>query len=116
MTSSADLLELGGGEAPGEGLAVEGAVADDLDDGFARQRVDDADADAVEAAGGGIGLALELPTRVERGHDDLERRLARVLGVGVDGDSAAVVGDCQAVAGLELDLDAGGEAGNGLVH
>ena len=34
----------------------------------------------------------------------------------VDRDAAAVVGDGQAVAGLERDLDAGGVAGDRLVH
>ena len=99
-----------------EGLAVELLVARDLDDGLGRQRVDDADPDAVEAARRRIGLALELSARVERGHDDFERRLARIFGVRVDGDAAAVVGDGQAVAGLERDLDAAGVAGDGLVH
>ena len=46
----ADFLERRGGEALGEGLAVELLVARDLDDRLGRQRVDDADADAVEAA------------------------------------------------------------------
>jgi len=41
---------------------------------------------------------------------------AGIFGVRVDGDAAAVVGDRQAVAGLERDLDAGGEAGDRLVH
>ena len=36
--------------------------------------------------------------------------------MGVDRDSAAVVGDGQAVAGLERDFDAGGMAGDRLVH
>ena len=70
----------------------------------------------MEAARGRIGLALELPARVERGHDHFERRLARIFGVRVDRDSAAVVGHRKAVAGLERDLDAGGETGHGLVH
>jgi hypothetical protein len=99
-----------------EGLAVEGAVAGHLDDRLGGEGVDDADADAVEAAGRAIRLALELPARVERGHDDLERRLAGVLRVRVDRDAAAVVGDGQAVAWLQRDLDAVGEAGDGLVH
>ena len=112
----ADLLELGGRGAPAERLAVELPVARDLDHRLGRQGVDDADADAVQAAGGRIGLALELPARVERGHDHFERRLAGIFGVGVDRDAAAVVGDGQAVAGVERDLDAAGVAGDRLVH
>src|SRR6185369_5962066 len=59
---------------------------------------------------------LELTARVEGGHDDLERGLAGISGVRVDRDTAAVVADGQPVAGLERDLDPGGEAGDRLVH
>ena len=112
----AGILELRGRQAAREGLAVELPVARDLDDGVARQRVDDADADAVQAAGGRVSRAFELSARMEHGHDDLERRLAGIFGVRVDGDAAAVVGDGQAVAGLEADLDARRMAGDRLVH
>ncbi len=112
----ADLLQLRCGEAAREGLAVELLVARDLDDGVGRKRIDDADADAVEAARGRVSLALELPARVERGHDDFERRLAGIFGVRVDRDAAAVVEHAQAIALLERDLDAGGEAGDRFVH
>src|SRR6185503_4831402 len=70
-----DGFELRGGDASAESLAVEDLVARDLDDRVARERIDDAHPDAVEAAGGRVGLAFELSARVERGHDDLERRL-----------------------------------------
>jgi len=53
---------------------------------------------------------------VERGHDHLERRLAREARVRVDRNAAAVVGDGQAIAGRELDLDPGGKAGDRFVH
>ena len=99
-----------------EGLAVELLVAGDLDDRLGRERVDHADADAVEAAGGAVRLALELTARVEGGHDDFERGLARVFRVRVDRDAAAVVEDGQAVARLQRDLDAAGVAGDRLVH
>ena len=112
----ADLFERGGRDALREALAVELLVAGDLDDGLGRERVDDADADAVQAAGGAVGLALELTARVEGGHDDLERGLARIFGVRVDRNAAAVVEDGQSVAGLERDLDAAGVAGDRLVH
>ncbi len=116
----ADGLQLRGREALREGLAVEDLVARDLDDGLGRQRVDDADADAVQAARGRIGLAVELPARVKRGHDDLERRLPGIFGVGVDRDAAAVVEHAQAPSSpgfaLERDLDPGGVAGDRLVH
>ena len=111
-----DFLELRGRDAPGEGLAIELLLARDLDNGFDRERVDDADADAVKAAGGRIGLALELPAGVEGGHDHFERRLAGIFGMGVNRDAAAVVGDGQTVAGLQRHLDAAGVAGDRLVH
>jgi hypothetical protein len=99
-----------------EGLAVEFLVAGDFDDGAGGERVDDADPDSVEAAGSRIGLALELAARMERGHDHLERRLAGIFGMRVDRDAAAVVGDGEAVAGLQRDLDARRVAGDRLVH
>src|SRR3546814_15744482 len=58
-------------------LAIELLAACHLDLGLDRQRVDDADADAVEAARGRIGLALALAARVEHGHDDFERQTGR---------------------------------------
>ena len=74
----------------------------------------------MEAAGRAVGFPLELSARVERGHDDFERGLARIFGVRVDRDAAAVVGDGQAPSttsrGLQDDLDAAGVAGDGLIH
>ena len=64
---------------PREGLAEQLLVARDLDDRLARQRVDHADADAVQAARGRIGLVRELAARMEHGQDHLERRLARIF-------------------------------------
>ena len=88
----------------------------DLDPDVVGEGVDDGDADAVEAAGGLVGLAGELAARVERAEDDLERGLAGELRVRVDGDAAAVVADGDGVVGVKLDLDAVGVAGDGFVH
>ena len=55
------------------------------------QRVDDAGADAVQAARGLVVALLELAAGVEHGEDDLERALLR-LRVLVHRDAAAVVG------------------------
>ena len=112
----AEFFERAERRAAREALAVELLVARHLDHRVGRQRVDDADPDAVQAARGGIGLALELAARMERGHDDLERRLAGKFGVRVDRDAAAIVGDGQAIAGVERDLDAGRMARDRLVH
>jgi hypothetical protein len=103
-------------QAAGEFLRVELAVPRDLDPHVVGERVDDRDADAVEAAGGLVGLARELAARVERAEDDLERGLAGELRVRVHRDAAAVVADGDGVVGVKLDLDAGGVARHRLVH
>jgi hypothetical protein len=56
----------------------------------------------------------ELATGVEHGQDDLGGRAALTLHV-VHGDAAAVVGDRDAVVGVDEDLDVVGLAGQGLV-
>ena len=80
------------------------------------QRVDDRHADAVQAAGGVVDLAVELAARVQRGHDHFERGLVLELGVRVDRDAAAVVGDGEIAVRLQLHVDPGGVAGHRLVH
>src|SRR5690606_6245014 len=57
-------------------------------------------AHAVQAAAHLISLAVELPAGVELGHHHFQRRPAH-LGVGVDGDAAAVVVDADAAVGAE---------------
>ena len=89
----ADVLDLARRLAARIGLAVEHLVARDLDDQVVGERVDHRDADAVEAARGLVGLAVELAAGVERRHDDLERRAAGEFRVVLDRDAAAVVGD-----------------------
>jgi hypothetical protein len=68
------------------------AVALDRGDELLRQRVDDAGADAVQAAGRLVVAVLELAAGVQHGEDHLERALLR-LRVLVDRDAAAVVAD-----------------------
>ena len=72
------------------GLPPDVAVPADLHVQPGRQRVDHRDADAVQAAGDRVGLAVELAARVQRGQHDLDGGplLDRVL---VDRDAAAVV-------------------------
>ena len=102
-----------------EGHRVTGAVARDLDLGPVRQRVDDGHADAVQAAGHGVGLAVELPAGVERGQGDLDGR-APLRRMPVDGDAAAVVGDLDPAVVEDPDRDAlrmpGEVLVDGVVH
>ncbi len=102
--------------APAVVLGVGPAVAADLGHERLAQRVDDAGADAVEAAGHLVGVVVELAAGVEGREDDLQGALAglRVL---VDGDAAAVVGDGGGPAvGPEGDDDPRGVAVHDLVH
>ena len=99
-----------------EFLRIELLVARDLDAGVGRQRVDHADADAMQTAAGGIGLARKLAARMQGGEDHLQRRLARELGVLVNRDAAAIIGDRKAVAFIKPHLDPRCMARDRLVH
>ena len=81
------------------------AVAPDRRDQLARQRVDHAGADAVQAAGGLVVAGFELAAGMEHGEDHLERALLR-LRVHVDRNAAAIVfdGDRRAVL-VQRDAD-----------
>jgi hypothetical protein len=82
-----------------------------------RQGVDDGDADAMQAAGGLVGLGVELSAGVQRRHDDFERRLVLELRMRIDRDAAAVVGDGEVSRRRPArHLDEGGVAGHRLVH
>ncbi len=83
-----------------------------------RQRIDDADSDAVEAARDFVGIVvggvLELPAGMELGHDDLGRRHAFAL-VDAGRDAAAIVLDRDRSVGVQLDEDPVAMAGERLV-
>ena len=84
------LLDLGPAGRPGRIPGPDVAVALDLDLQRLGQRVDDRDADAVEAAGDLVAVAVaELAAGVEDRHDDLERPACPPSRSG-DGDAAAV--------------------------
>jgi hypothetical protein len=104
------------GDAARELLHEKLAVAGDLNAQVVGERVDDGDTDAVQTAGGLVGLARELAARVQRAEDDLKRALVGELRMRVDGDATAVVADGDGVIGMQLHLDAGGMAGHRLVH
>ena len=69
-------LEVGRRLAALVALLVDLAVAPDLELEPLRQRVDDRDADAVQAAGDLVAVVVELAAGVEHGQHDLGRRPA----------------------------------------
>ena len=110
----ADHLQRRHGIAMGELDVVLLAVAPDAQAELAGQRVDDGDADAVQAAGDLVGVLVEFAAGMELGHDDLGRRDAFAL-VDVDGNAAAVVAHGHRIVGVEHDLDPRRVAGQRLV-
>jgi hypothetical protein len=90
------------------------AVALDLDLEPFRERVDDADTDAVQPAGDGVGAGFELAAGVQRGEDDLYR-LALLHRVQTDGDATAVVDDPDAAVGKDRDVDLVAVTGQRLI-
>ena len=97
------------------GLRPDVPVPADLHVQPGRQRVDHGHADAVQAAGNGVGLAVELAARVQRGHHDLDRRavLHRVL---IHRNAAAVVPHPDPAVGQQGHVDGVGVPGERLVH
>jgi hypothetical protein len=103
--------------APLEVEVVALAVPVDLALEPRRERVHHGHADAVQAAGDLVALALELAARVELAEHRLDRGHALELGVGhlVDRDAAAVVDDLAPTVGEQRDLDVGRVPRHGLV-
>ena len=97
-------------------LPVELLAARHFDDAMIGERIHHRDADAVEAAGGFIDLRVEFAAGMQRRHDDFEGGLVLELGVRIDGNAAAIVGDGQIAVGIVVDLDPGGMARDRLVH
>jgi hypothetical protein len=95
------------------GLAVRLAVAEDFHQQLLGQRIDDRDADAVQTAGDLVAVLVELPARVQLGHDHFERRRAAL--VHVDRDAAAVVAHRQRAVLVHADVYAVGLTGQRLV-
>ena len=78
------------------------------------ERVDDRDADAVQAARDLVGVLVELTAGMELGHDDLGRRDAFLL-LDVDRDAAAVVATVTEPSALSVTVDRVAIAGERLV-
>src|SRR5690606_16194125 len=91
------------------------AALPDHDPGPVGAGVDGLQADAVQAAGRVVGLALELAAGVQVGQHHLDAGFAGLL-VDADGDAVAVVGDGAAAVLVELDGDVVAAPGQGFVH
>ena len=114
LAGLADDLELGDGLAPLVALAVDLAVAVDLDLQPLGEGVHHRHADAVQTAGDLVGAAAELAAGVQHGHRHFDARLLH-LGVDVDGDAPAVVGDGEGIVCVQDAVDLGAAAGEDLV-
>src|SRR3954464_14726798 len=88
----ANRLDRAGRHAAAVLLPVELAVAPYLNPAPLREGIHDGGAHTVQTAGDFVAATAELAAGVEDRHDDFEGRLV-LLGVLVDGDTAAVVGD-----------------------
>ncbi len=96
-------------------LPPDEAVLVDLHGHPAGEGVDDRDADAVQAAGDRVRLAVELAARVQHGQRHLDARLLE-LGVQVDREAPAVVGDPDPPVGEQHHVDGVAVTGHRLVH
>ena len=81
-----------------------------------RKRVDHRGPDAVQAATGLIGLAVEFAAGMQRGHDHFQRRLVLEFRMRVHRNAAAIVANRQHIVRSEFHLDAAGMTGNRFVH
>ncbi len=113
---AAQLLELALRNPARKNLSIELLAGRHLHLDALGQRIDDGDADAMQAAGGLIGARIEFAAGVQHGHDHFERRLLGEFRMRADGNAAAIVDDGEPAARLERDLDEAGVAGDGLVH
>ena len=95
-------------------LLVELAIAMDGELQHLRKRVDDGDADTVQAARDFVGAVVELTARVQHGHDDFGGGTT-FFGVDVDRDAAAVVLDGDGFVGVDRDDNAVAMAGERFV-
>jgi hypothetical protein len=100
--------------AVGKAHVVLLAVLPDLEFQRLRKRVDDRDADAVQAARDLVGVLIELPAGVQLGHDHLGRRNA-FLPVNADRNPPTVVAHRHGTIAVQDHLDGVAIAGERLV-
>ena len=102
--------------APLENLPVQQLAPRNLHFEAFGQRVDDGNADPMQAARGLIGLLIEFAARMQRGHDDFERRFLRKFRMRINRNATPIVDHGEKTRGLEADIDEGRMAGDSLVH
>ncbi len=95
-------------------LTVDLAIAADGEQKVVRQGVDHRDADAMQAARDLVRGIVELPARMQHGHDDFGSG-SPLFGVDVDRDAAAVVRDGDGLVRMDGDDYAVAIAGQRLV-
>ena len=110
----ADDIDAGDRHAAFKALAVDLAVALDLGLHPRAERVDGADADAVQTAGDLVAAAAKLAAGVQLGHDHRHGGHAGLL-LDIDRDAGAVVFDGDAVVLVDGDADAVAAPLHGLV-
>ncbi|MNT07075.1 hypothetical protein D3C72_1417640 [compost metagenome] len=115
LADGADHFQRRGAVAVAEGDAVFGTVALDVDFHQGRQRIDHADADAMQAAGEGVVVVVELAAGMQAGKDQLDAR-DLLFRMDVHRHAAAVIADLHAAVLEQGDLDRAGMACEGLVH
>ena len=108
-------FQLRSGDALFVGLLPDFALAPDFEIEPVGKRVDDRDADAVQAAGNFVGVAIEFSARVQDGHHDFGGGLF-FGGVHVHGNAAAVVDHGDAVVVVHDDVDLVAVAGHRFVN
>ena len=108
------LLELRGGRATLVALPIAGAAALHFHFQPRRQRVHHRHADAVQAAGKGVVLAVELAAGVQAREDQFNAGEA-MFRMHIHRHSAAVIGHLDGAIGADDDIDAATEAGKHLI-
>ena len=92
------------------------AIAPDLQVELVRERVDATDADAVQAAGNLVAVAVEFAARMQHGHHHLRGGQTFAIHIHlVDRNAAAVVDDGDGVVVMNGDIDLVGKAGQRFV-
>ena len=112
--TGAELLDVGHGDAALIFLDKDLAAAADLGFGPVGKRRDRLGPHAVQAGGGFVGALVELGPGTHGREHDFQRRPAH-LGMNVNRDAAAIVGDAQAAVIVDLHMDVVAKTGERFI-